>query len=103
MEVYDEQKNYPVTCCVLKRDGNVAFCEVTVQRINRGVGLGIEVPKQTVGNACVIDNTHVCRPFYTFYAFPWVGAVLSGHNMHYTGGRYIEHEMCMYDAGLIWD
>ena len=28
----------------LKRDGNVAFCEVTGQRINRSVGLGIEVP-----------------------------------------------------------
>lgn len=33
-----------VVCFFLKRVGSVGFCEVTGSRVNRGVGLGLEVP-----------------------------------------------------------
>ena len=33
-----------VTSFFLNYDGNVAFCEITGRRVNRGVGLGMEVP-----------------------------------------------------------
>ena len=31
-------------CFFLKRVGSVGFCEVTGSRVNRGVGLGLEIP-----------------------------------------------------------
>ena len=33
-----------VVCFFLKRVGSVGFCEVTGSQVNRGVGLGLEIP-----------------------------------------------------------
>ena len=33
-----------VICFFLKRVGSVEFCKVTSSRVNRGVGLGLEIP-----------------------------------------------------------
>ena len=33
-----------VVCFFLKRVGSIGFCEVTGSQVNRGVGLGLEIP-----------------------------------------------------------